>query len=120
MSKKIIIVFGDPNSINSEIIYKTWKKLNKSLKKRIFLISNTSLLSQQFKKLKYSIKIETVNNLNQKINFFSTQEGRKELVTSLKKEIKKANEKENYLDEEERELLRNFIIKIKKELEFNN
>ena len=32
----------------------------------------------------------------------------------------KANEKENYLDEEERELLRNFIIKIKKELELNN
>ena len=61
-----------------------------------------------------------LNNLNQKINFFSTQEGRKELVTSLKKEIKKANEKENYLDEEERELLRNFIIKIKKELELNN
>ena len=26
MKKKIIIVAGDPNSINSEIIYKTWKK----------------------------------------------------------------------------------------------
>ena len=61
-----------------------------------------------------------LNNLNQKINFFSTQEGRRELVASLKKEIKKANEKENYLDEEERDLLRNFIIKIKKELELNN
>ena len=61
-----------------------------------------------------------LNNLNQKINFFSTQEGRRELVASLKKEIKKANEKENYLDAEERELLRNFIIKIKKELELNN
>ena len=36
-----------------------------------------------------------LNNLNKKINFFSTKEGRKELVTSLKKEIKKANEKEN-------------------------
>jgi len=38
----------------------------------------------------------------------------------LKKEIKKANEKENYLDAEERELLKNFIIKIKKELELND
>ena len=28
-------------------------------------------------------------------------EGRKEIVSSLKKEIRKANEKENYLDEEE-------------------
>ena len=25
--KKIIIVSGDPNSINSELIYKCWKKL---------------------------------------------------------------------------------------------
>ena len=61
-----------------------------------------------------------LNNLNQKINFLSTQEGRRELVASLKKEIKKANEKENYLDAEERELLRNFIMKIKKELKLNN
>ena len=28
MKKKIILVFGDPNSINSEIIFKSWKKLN--------------------------------------------------------------------------------------------
>ena len=41
------------------------------------------------------------------------------MVNSLKKEIKKANEKENYLNEEERILLRNFIIKVKKELEVN-
>ena len=28
MKKKIIIIAGDPNSINSEIIYKSWKKIN--------------------------------------------------------------------------------------------
>ena len=33
MKKKILLVTGDPNSINSEIIFKTWKKINKSLKK---------------------------------------------------------------------------------------
>ena len=27
MKKKIINVSGDPNSINSELIYKCWKKL---------------------------------------------------------------------------------------------
>ena len=53
MKNKIILVSGDPNSINSEIIYKTWKKLNKSLKRRTFVISNTDLLTKQFKKLKY-------------------------------------------------------------------
>ena len=36
MKEKIIIVGGDPNSINSEIIYKCWKKLNNSIKKNFF------------------------------------------------------------------------------------
>ena len=37
MKKKIIIIAGDPNSINSEIIYKSWKKINISLKKKYIL-----------------------------------------------------------------------------------
>ena len=53
MNNKIVIVSGDPNSINSELIFKVWKKLNKSLKKRIYLISNISLLKKQFSQLKY-------------------------------------------------------------------
>ena len=61
-----------------------------------------------------------IGQINEKINFFSTSEGRKEMVESLKKEIAKANKKENYLDEEEKILIKNFIIKIKKELEINN
>ena len=56
------------------------------------------------------------NQINDKIDSFYTKEGRKEMVTSLKNEIKKANEKENYLDEEERILIKNFISKIKNEL----
>ena len=42
--KKIIIIAGDPNSINSEIIFKVWKRLSKSTKKRIFLIANHNLI----------------------------------------------------------------------------
>ena len=57
-----------------------------------------------------------LSQINEKINYFGTSEGRKEIVTSLKKEMQKANEKENYLDDEERELIKNFILKIKKEL----
>ena len=38
--KKIIILTGDPNSINSEIIYKTWKTLSKKVRKNIYFISN--------------------------------------------------------------------------------
>ena len=60
MKKKILIVSGDPNSINSEIIYKVWKKLNISIRKKIYLISNYKLINNQFKKLKYKIKIVKV------------------------------------------------------------
>lgn len=61
-----------------------------------------------------------INKFNQQINMFTTAEGRKEIVSSIKKELRKANEKENYLDEEERVLINNFLKKIKKELDFNN
>tara|TARA_B100000886_G_scaffold110176_1_gene73839 strand:+ start:2737 stop:3000 length:264 start_codon:yes stop_codon:yes gene_type:complete len=61
-----------------------------------------------------------INQFNEKVEHFTTKEGRKEIVSSLKKEIRKANEKENYLDDEERVLLRNFIIKIKEELQLEN
>jgi len=44
----------------------------------------------------------------------------KNIIKSIKKEIKKANEKENYLDEEERILIRNFYLKIKKEINLKN
>jgi len=57
-----------------------------------------------------------LSQINEKINYFGTAEGRKEIIISLKKEMKKANEKENYLDDKERELIKNFILKIKKEL----
>ena len=61
-----------------------------------------------------------ISKINNKIDFFSTTEGRKDLINSLKKEIRKANERENYLDEEERLLIKTFLNKIRKELELNN
>tara|TARA_B100000963_G_scaffold359500_1_gene386995 strand:- start:1148 stop:1402 length:255 start_codon:yes stop_codon:yes gene_type:complete len=57
-----------------------------------------------------------IAQINKKINFFSSADGRKQIVNSIKKEIKKANQRENYLDEEERILLKNFIRKIQNEL----
>ena len=64
---QILIVSGDPNSINSEIIYKVWRKLNKNLRKKIYLISNYNLLEKQFKKLDFPLKMIKVKNLNQRI-----------------------------------------------------
>ena len=37
MSKKILIFSGDPNSINSEIIFKSWLNINDTLKKKFIL-----------------------------------------------------------------------------------
>ncbi len=65
MQKKIIIFSGDPNSINSEIIYKSLKKIKNSLRKKIYIISNLRLLKEQFKILKYSIPVVKVANLNE-------------------------------------------------------
>jgi|TARA_B100001057_G_C22568918_1_gene840366 hypothetical protein len=61
-----------------------------------------------------------INQINKKINYFTTSDGRKEMVSSLKEEIQKANNKENYLSEDEKLLLKNFIKKIQKELDLNN
>ena len=49
MSNKIIIVAGDPNSINSEIIYKAFKKIDNKTKKRLYLIGSFDLICKQFK-----------------------------------------------------------------------
>ena len=36
MKNKIILIAGDPNSINSEIIYKSFKKLKNPEKQNLF------------------------------------------------------------------------------------
>ena len=69
MKKKIIIIAGEPNSINSEIIAKSWKKINNNLKNRIIIIGNYELIKSQFKILQISIqlhKIEKINDLTSK------------------------------------------------------
>ena len=68
MKNKILIVSGDPNSINSEIIFKTFKKLNKSIRARTYLISNFNLLKKQFKLLGYTPRMIKVKNFNDKVN----------------------------------------------------
>ena len=67
MKKKIIIISGDPNSVNSEIIFKCWRKLSSRMKQKIVLISNYQLMSQQLKKLKYSIDLIKIKNIHEEI-----------------------------------------------------
>ena len=68
MSKKIIVFTGDPNSINSEIICKCWKKLNYNVRKKTYFISNINLLKSQFKKLKYNLAVAKVRSFKDKTN----------------------------------------------------
>jgi hypothetical protein len=62
-------------------------------------------------------KFSQIDDLTQ--NFIS-KEGRKEMINSIKVEMEKATKKENYLTEDERILINNFISKIKKELNASN
>ena len=57
-----------------------------------------------------------IKKYTDKLNFISTKEGRKELVISLREEIKKGVKKERYLSEEDALILNQFIKKIQKEL----
>ena len=64
MKKKICIVAGDPNSINSEIIFKSWKNLKFKLRKKIILIGNYNLIKEQKKKLKFNVNLRKISKFD--------------------------------------------------------
>ncbi len=70
MNKKILLVAGDPLSINTEIIFKAWKSLSKKIKKNVILIGNFNLINKQFKVLKYKIPTVKLNDLGDK-NYYN-------------------------------------------------
>ena len=49
MNKPLAIIAGEPNSISSEIIFKSWKLRKKYKHKRFFVIGNIKLLNIQKK-----------------------------------------------------------------------
>ncbi len=64
MKNKIAIVAGEPFSINSEIIGKSWIKNKKNFQKKIFIIGNYTLIKNQLKKLCLRIPVEKINSIN--------------------------------------------------------
>ena len=66
MNKKIFIVTGDPNSINSELIFKAWNKLSTPVRKKIILIGNHRLIDNQRKRLNYKINLALIKNIDEK------------------------------------------------------
>ena len=57
-----------------------------------------------------------IKKYTDKLNYISTKEGRKELVITLREEIKRGVKKERYLSKEDALLLNQFIEKIRSEL----
>ena len=66
--KKILIISGDPNSINSEIIYKSLKKIKNNIKKKIYFITNYNLINSQLKRLKLKLSLSVVKSIEDEIN----------------------------------------------------
>lgn len=87
MKKNIIIILGEPNSIASEIFFKSSNFIKKS-KLNFIIIGNHSLLKKQAKYLGIKIDIKfnfckpnNINN-NKKINFINIHYNQKKLLIS--------------------------------------
>ncbi len=68
MKNLICIVAADPNSINSEIIAKVWKKKAEFKNLNIFIIGNYILIKKQLEKIKVNLNLKKINKI-QKQNF---------------------------------------------------
>ena len=67
MTKPIAIIAGEPNSISSEIIFKSWKLRKRYIHKPLMVIGSIQLLNLQKKKLKYHIRIKKIkSNFNKR------------------------------------------------------
>ena len=75
MKKPIVIIAGEPNSISSEIIFKSWKSRNKYNYRPLIIIGSIWLLQCQKKKLNYKIPIKEI-----KSNFNSENLGGNQLL----------------------------------------
>src|SRR6056300_1508073 len=61
MKNLIAITAGEPESINSEIIAKTWNKIQ--FKNKLIVIGNYNLLKNQFKKLNFKLPLHLIREL---------------------------------------------------------
>ena len=61
MKNAVAIIAGEPNSISSEIIFKSFKFKKKFRYENFFVIGNIALFKKQKKKLKFNLKINEIN-----------------------------------------------------------
>ena len=73
MNRPIAIIAGEPNSIASEIIFKSWQLRKQYMHKPLFIIGSVHLLNLQKRKLNYQIKIKKIDH-NFKISDLKSNE----------------------------------------------
>ena len=83
---------------------------------KIFIYKTSIVIISIYLLFQFTIG-QALKNYESKVeNLLYNKQGREQILEKIKKEIKRANEKENLFTAEERELLSNFINKIQKEL----
>ena len=70
MTKPIPIIAGEPNSISSEIIFKSWKYKNKIKCEPFFIIGSSKLFKKQLNKLGYNINIFKIKKVSEAPFYF--------------------------------------------------
>ena len=58
----------------------------------------------------------TVNKFKENINYLSSDENKNLIKNKLRKELNSEKKKENYLNEEDKRLIKQFLDKVKEEL----
>ena len=83
---------------------------------KIFIYKTSIVIISIYLLFQFTIG-QALKNYESKVeNLLYNKQEREQIVEKIKKEIKRANEKENLFTTEEKELLSNFINKIQKEL----
>ena len=62
MTKIIAIILGEPNSISSEIIFKSWTKKKKFNHPLLLVIGNFKLLNRQLKYFRFKLKLKLIKD----------------------------------------------------------
>ncbi len=95
MKKNVAIIAGEPNSVSSEIIFKSWKLKNKFRHKFLFVIGSIKLLNLQKNKLKYHFNIRKINHKLNFSNFKSNELPVYDVEYDQKKPFDKISNKSN-------------------------
>ena len=95
MKKPIALIAGEPNSISSEIIFKSWKLRKKYMHKPFFVIGSFKVLNLQKKKLKFKIKIKKINNDFKKAELMKSELPIYDINFNQKQAYKKISSKSN-------------------------